>query len=285
MRRFGFAGLALPITDGAWGRPSRPALAQQLWDTVGYGCAALDFPPVAVAKDQDTSLPSPETTVMRHPFFPPEPAFAWAYCLALFALTVWAAVVDYRRLTIPKVITLPALALGVLFSLARGAWLGATGEAVWILGANGAGIGALDAFLYAAAGFAAGFALFFIMYFLGTCGGGDVKLFAALGAWVGPFLVLFLLLGTMLFVVLLSVLRLFGGVVSRGYGRTMRDYSLKAGPKAGKGQTPRPRKRLMAYSLPVALSTACVLLWVFRAELHLAAPKPEPNQVSLNGIK
>src|SRR5262249_10830944 len=132
------------------------------------------------------------------------------------------------------------------------------------------------------AGFAAGFALFFVMWVLGTCGGGDVKLFAALGAWVGPYLVLFVLIGTLVFVIVFSIFRLIGNVIRHGFRATLRDYShqqaASRGKRAGKPggvEARRSRQRLMAYSLPVAVSTVCVLLWFFRGELGLV-PNPAP---------
>jgi len=204
---------------------------------------------------------------MPHAFFPPPPAFAWLFCAALVGLTAAAAWTDLRRLVIPKSLTLTALALGLLVNGVRGAWLGASGAAVWALGASGAAVGAADAVLFSAAGFATGFALFFVMWILGTCGGGDVKLFAALGAWVGPLLTVFVLVSTLVLVVLFGTARLIGTVLFRGMRSAQRDYSAKA---AG---GPTPRRRLTAYSLPVALSTTCVLLWVFRTELRLAPPR------------
>ncbi len=46
-------------------------------------------------------------------------------------------------------------------------------------------MGALDGFLFALVGSLVGFAFFAILFALGTCGGGDVKLFTAIGAWLG----------------------------------------------------------------------------------------------------
>jgi prepilin peptidase CpaA len=223
---------------------------------------------------------------MPHPFFPLEPAFAWVYCLALVGLTAAASYTDLRRLTIPKVLTLSTLALGILMNLVRGAGLGAEGHAVWKLGANGAAVGALDGLLFALAGFATGFALFFVMWLLGTCGGGDLKLFAALGAWVGPTLAVLVLIGTLILVVVFAVARLAWSFVTRGYRPTARDYTLQGAAKSGKrgaAEARRTRQRLMAYSLPVAVSTALVLAWVFRGELHLAPPHgqaPEATQTA-----
>jgi prepilin peptidase CpaA len=224
--------------------------------------------------------------IMRHPFFPPEPLFAWAFCAVLVLLMVLASYSDLRRLVIPKSLTLTALVLGLLMNLIRGAWLGATGQEVWRLGVHGGWMGSLDALLFSLAGFAAGFALFFAMWILGTCGGGDVKLFAAVGAWVGPYLVLFVLIGTLVFVILFSVLRLIGNVIAHGFRATLRNYSQQRGAPQGKrarkhgGEDARQtRQRLMAYSLPVAVSTVCVLLWFFRSELGLAPHQaPTGNQ-------
>jgi prepilin peptidase CpaA len=215
--------------------------------------------------------------MIAHPFFP-DPAFAWTYYLVLVGLTVQAAYIDLRSLTIPKPLTLAALALGVVFNLARGAWMGAAGteSGVWILGAHGSLVGALDGLLFALTGFVVSFALFFVMWFLGTCGGGDVKLFAALGAWVGPTLAVVLLAGTLVLVVVLSIGRLVWTFFQRGLRPAVQDYSQRHAARGGKRagrqgmpDAPRTRRRLMAYSLPVALSTALVLLWVFRVELQL----------------
>jgi Flp pilus assembly protein protease CpaA len=212
-----------------------------------------------------------------HPFFP-DPVFAWTFFLVLVALTTVAAYIDLRTLTIPKRLTFLTLALGVVFSIVRSAWLGTTegGENVLWFGAHGPWIGALDGLLYALVGVLFGFALFFIMWILGTCGGGDVKLFAAIGAWGGVTLTLWLLIGTIVYVVLLSILRLVWGVLAKGAKPTFKDYSLAGaatkGKRAGKqgyGDVKRTRRRLMAYSLSVALSVVSLCPWVFRDELGL----------------
>jgi prepilin signal peptidase PulO-like enzyme (type II secretory pathway) len=59
---------------------------------------------------------------MYKPFFP-NPAFAWAFCAALVALLAVAAYADFRSMKIPKAVTIPLFALGVLAGVARGAWL------------------------------------------------------------------------------------------------------------------------------------------------------------------
>ncbi|HZT82726.1 MAG TPA: A24 family peptidase [Gemmataceae bacterium] len=221
---------------------------------------------------------------MPQPFFPPAAGLAWAFYAALVGILAAATWTDLRGLLIPKWITLPALGLGLVLNVALGAWLGADGEGhrgFCLGGLNSWWLGALDRLLFSLAGFAAAFGLFLVMYLLGTCKGGDLKLFAAVGAWVGPVLVIWLLAGTIVFVVVFAVLRLgWSMIAGRGFSRTVRDYSLKGAARGGKKQPDDrvTRRRLMAYSPAVLLSTALVLLWVFRVDLHLAQPKPQPQK-------
>src|SRR4051812_48412648 len=106
----------------------------------------------------------------------PSPWFAWSFLSVLLALLSVAAYQDVKRMVIPKWVTLPMLALGFVMNVVRGAWV------------EGSGGGAGEGFLFALAGFGTGLGLFLSMWMLGTCGGGDVKLFAALGAWAGALL-------------------------------------------------------------------------------------------------
>lgn len=75
-----------------------------------------------------------------------------------------AAATDVRDARIPNLLTLT----GTLLGFAAHAW--------WV---QGAGLAA------SAIGAAVGFAVFFPFFALGGMGGGDVKLMAALGAWIG----------------------------------------------------------------------------------------------------
>ncbi len=144
------------------------------------------------------------------PRFFPNLSFGWTFYGVLIAFLVIAAYIDARRMIIPKWVSLSILTLGVIFNLARGAWLGDQGIKVWLFEPNGLWLGAVDGFLFALVGFLAGFAIFFVMWILGVCGGGDLKLFAALSAWVGvgPQYLLFWILA-------LSTVILF--VLSLGY--------------------------------------------------------------------
>jgi prepilin peptidase CpaA len=208
---------------------------------------------------------------MSPPFFP-GPVFGWAFVLVLTSLVLAAAWTDLRTMLIPKRLTLTLLPLGLLVNVARGAWLGGQGAAAWALGPHGAFVGAFDGALFALTGFLAGFALFFLLWLLGTCGGGDVKLFAALGAWVGAYLAVWVLAGTVVVVMLVAGFRLLTGFFSSGY-RGIKQYTARDGRPREPGGRNWPRRRLITYSLPLAVTTAAVLLWSLRVDLRLAAPK------------
>ncbi len=86
-------------------------------------------------------------------------------CVPMLGLLAWAAVVDLRTRRIPNWLTfsLVLAGLGQSFTWART-------------------VGPADAFL----GLLTGFGLTFILFGIGALGGGDVKLLAGLGAWLGP---------------------------------------------------------------------------------------------------
>ncbi len=202
----------------------------------------------------------------------PGPAFCWVYLVFLLSILAVAAYHDLRALVIPKKLSLFALGLGLVVNTFRGAWLGGGGSAVWALDAGGPWIGGLDGLFFALAGFAAGFTVFFAFWLFGICGGGDVKLFAALGAWVGPYLLLLVLMGTLVVVCLLAALRIFWKVLT---GRSMQLAPQRlASPLQRNWPAPkaRPRHQALGFSLPLALACLLVLPWVFRADLRFVAP-------------
>ncbi len=86
-----------------------------------------------------------------------------------------ALVCDLRTRRIPNVLTVSALAAALLFhTLAIG----------------------LEGLRFSLAGFGVGFGLLFVLWIIGGGGGGDVKLMAALGAWMGPVPTLIIFLGS-----------------------------------------------------------------------------------------
>src|SRR5205807_2486514 len=107
---------------------------------------------------------------------------------------------------------------------------------------------------------------------LGTCRGGDVKLFAALGAWLGPMLAVVVLAGTIAVVAVSAVVRAVWRVLHDGPPAT--DASRLT---AAEKEEARRRRQRMVYSPALALATAVLLLWFFRHDLGLAAARDTQN--------
>ena len=97
---------------------------------------------------------------------------AHIFCLTIASL---ACVTDLNSRRIPNGLTFGAALLGFLYQFLSG-------------GFDGLG--------QAAAGWVVGAAIFIVPFALGGLGGGDVKLLAALGAWLGPADVVWLALYT-----------------------------------------------------------------------------------------
>ena len=204
------------------------------------------------------------------PFFS-DPTLGWSFVGVLMCLLAIAAVVDIRTARIPKSITITTAIVGLLANIVRGAWLGQEGKECWHLGAGSIWNGALDGLLFAVTGLVFAFIVFTGMYLLGSCGGGDVKLCAAIGAWIGAFYTVFLLLASV------GVLALWiGGKIMLGgapsIGKPRKD---QRGAKDKKTEG-LPANR-MTFSLPAAVSAALVMLWFFRFDLQLDTP-PVPEQ-------
>src|SRR5262245_53599856 len=122
-----------------------------------------------------------------------------ASVLAAFATA--AAVIDVRTRRIPNWLTVSGLATGIIFQTAIG-------------GISGLGL--------ALAGFAVGFGILLVLWLVGGGGGGDVKLMAAIGAWVGPLHALYVFFLSTVFVVLGMVVILGGLMLTQGYSKIRR---------------------------------------------------------------
>jgi prepilin peptidase CpaA len=98
-------------------------------------------------------------------------SFAWWPTLIVVAV---ATVTDLRTRRIPNWLVFPFLLAGIVVSPLRHDWQGNSHGFGWHgLGQSLAGLGL-------------GLLINIIPFFMGWTGGGDVKLFAAIGAWVGP---------------------------------------------------------------------------------------------------
>jgi prepilin peptidase CpaA len=166
--------------------------------------------------------------------------------IAAMTLTIAlvACVTDIRSRRIPNVLTFGAAVAGLLFHLATGG---------------------RDAGFDSAMGYLAGTAIFLPFFLLGGMGAGDIKLLAALGAWIGPHDVLWLAAYT----------SITGGVFAVGLG-LMRGYLRTALRNVLNlvqfwwltGFRPHPEVTLergagprLAYAIPIFIGTA-VTLWV-----------------------
>lgn len=110
-------------------------------------------------------------------------SFAWWPTLIVVAI---ASITDLRSRRIPNWLVLPFLLLGV-------------GVSTWNQGWHGLG--------QSAAGMGMGLVVFGLLFLIGGMGAGDVKLFAAIGAWIWPH---------QLFIALVLV-SLAGGVLVLGW--------------------------------------------------------------------
>lgn len=117
-----------------------------------------------------------------------------AFDVAALAVAAGAAVTDLKAARIPNVLTMTSALAGVV---AHTMLPGGAGASTSVAGA------------------AAGLAVFFPFFALGGLGGGDVKLMAALGAWVGwP-----AILSLALYAALSGGVLALGVAVARGYLR------------------------------------------------------------------
>lgn len=87
----------------------------------------------------------------------------WAAFMVAIATAVVASVFDFRRFCVPNMVTVPLCIMGLTLHTFAG-----------------------QGFMYSAAGMAVGLGVLLPFFMTGAMGGGDVKLLAAVGAWIGP---------------------------------------------------------------------------------------------------
>jgi prepilin peptidase CpaA len=170
--------------------------------------------------------------------------------LVVLACTAIAAVTDWHSFTIRNAITLPLIASGIIYHAV-------TGDSVWFVDSVGA------ACLMAA--------ILFIPYALGVMGGGDLKLMAAIGAWFGTRLTLYVLIASSLVAGLYALVLL----LQRGERkRTLLNFKVMYYKFRSLGALLGPderietligredrRRRVIPFGVMVALGVIIVLAW------------------------
>jgi prepilin peptidase CpaA len=162
--------------------------------------------------------------------------------LAALAIAIGAVACDLRMRRIPNLLTFGAAATGLIYHFLSGG---------------------VDSFGHSAAGWLVGALVFVVPFALRGLGGGDVKLLAALGAWIGPGDVVWLALytgiagGAMAIVVALA-----NGYLRRAFDNIWvllchwRVAGLSALPELTLDGSSAPK---LAYAMPILAGTVAVV--------------------------
>jgi prepilin peptidase CpaA len=170
-------------------------------------------------------------------------------CVPMLGLLTWAAAIDVRARRIPNWLT-ASLALA---GLAQG-WTWAHTVTPW------------QSFL----GLSAGFGLTFVLFGLGALGGGDVKLLAGLGAWLGPMPTLMVFAGAALIGMLYVLVQAAweGRLVALFRNSAVIAVSLTHAGEIGleraaeTGKACSAAARPLPYAVPILAATLIVIHWV-----------------------
>jgi len=162
-------------------------------------------------------------------------AVAWWPTVGVLCVATWT---DVRSRRIPNWLVLPFLVAGV-------------GVSAWQHGWHGVA--------QSLEGLALGAALFGVLFALGGMGMGDVKLAAAIGAWIGPSqLVLALVLTGLAGGVMALVWAVAGGFVGelfKGSGDLLLGWRKRGTLSHPELQLSNPRARKMPYAPAIAIGT------------------------------
>ena len=203
------------------------------------------------------------------------------YIAALTIFAIGMAVTDTVWRKIPNKYTIPFAALGLIFSVALwGVQLGGIAEPLEYTTAE---LGKLEGVrfdvmfsylcqitpLWALAGFLVGFFILFLGFVVGGVGGGDVKLLAALGIWLGVKWFLLVFCMAIMLAALLSVCAIIAKGPRSMIRRMNRMKKIGAAEeptkRTGKKQrrsrdNPKQLKRIIPFAIPVALSVGLFLI-------------------------
>ena len=181
------------------------------------------------------------------------------FILVVAAYTLTAACTDAWGHRIPNWLTFPVAAAGILFHTVLFFWNWA---APFALPSDPVmaelAVAILDVGLWTFAGFFFGFALLFAPAFFGGGGMGDVKLLAALGAWLGVWWVWWVFVASILIAAFGTIVILAAQGPLAAMRRTrkiMQESKDASSGKKNRGKAPVKRTRMMAFGIPVAVGT------------------------------
>ncbi|NQT40082.1 MAG: prepilin peptidase [Planctomycetes bacterium] len=162
------------------------------------------------------------------------------FVAAVALFTGVAAVLDIRMHRIPNYLTVPTAVLGLIYhTVAPGGW----------------GLAA------SLGGLALGFSLLLLPWLMGGGGMGDVKLLAALGAWLGWKLILVAFATSLVFGSAIAMGVLIYNVLTRGVTVAGKKFIGKRQSRDRQGRKRRPA-RVLPFAVPVAMSTWALLAWL-----------------------
>lgn len=176
----------------------------------------------------------------------------WVYwVVSIFAVV--AAYIDGKELRVPNKLTFPMIIAGWIWSAY---FYGYTGEG-WYIG-----------LMWSLAGTAVGMLTLLPAYAIGGMGAGDVKMMAAIGAWVHCTMVFYAFcVGTIVGAILAVIM-----IVAAGEGRKhftqmfmiLQEIKTVKAPEAlAKIATQRKTKmRLLPYGIPMAIGTVLYFAWM-----------------------
>jgi prepilin peptidase CpaA len=162
---------------------------------------------------------------------------------AVAILILAAFYTDLKTMTIPNLLTVSFLAGGCLFALLSDGWNG---------------------LLLSLGGAAAGFIPLLVLHLAKGIGAGDVKLFAAIGAWIGTMAVLQLMMYAILYAGLVGLLLL---VFNRPFARRVTAglatlTSLPLGSRLGASPWFTWAKSGRTFPFMLAVAPGAITMWV-----------------------
>ena len=186
--------------------------------------------------------------------------------LAAVALaTLVASATDLWKFKVHNILTIPTLVLGVAVSSLLGGWAGLVSSLL------GAGLG---------------FGLLVLFFAVGGVGAGDVKLLAAVGAWLGPYLTYQVFVASALFGGAYALVLVFsrGGVLGVAVELIAARQALispewrKRPPPTIEAEVARPdrRRRLVPFAAMTCLGFFATMAW-WRSDLGQVWPPYEPT--------